>query len=55
MDPIDLESFKAATIVASKMNEADAAAALSDFDACMEANYSLPYVHYSFRREKMPS
>ena len=37
------------------MNEAYTAAALSDFDAFMEANNSLPHVHYSFRREKMPT
>lgn len=53
-DPIDLKSFKAATIEASTLNDSDKIAASADFDACIAANYSLPFVHFSFRSEQIP-
>ena len=54
MDPVDVESFKAATIQLVDMEDAEKTAALAEFDSCMAANYSLPYSFYSLRSDKMP-
>jgi len=53
-DPVDLESFKAATIEATDLDDAQKIVAVADFDSCMAASYSLPYTSFSFRSEKIP-
>ena len=53
-DPIDLESFKTATLQATDLEDAKKTAALADFDACMKAPPSVPYSLYNFRSDKIP-
>jgi len=54
MDPVDLASFKTATIEAVELDDAKKTAALADFDSCMEATESVPFSFFSFRKEKIP-
>lgn len=53
-DPIDLESFKAATIQATSLDDAKKAAASDVFDSCMAANHSVPFEFFRFRSEHIP-
>jgi len=53
-DPIDVKSFIDATITASNLEGSKKNAATKDFNACMAANYSLPYSHFSYNSDKNP-
>jgi len=53
-DPVDLKSFSDATIGTTTLANGPKSAAMVDFNACMAANYSIPFVHFSYKRDKNP-